>query len=95
MAEDLLQPPKNGMTLEEVGYDHFNDLVVRSFFQRSWSGSRCFVMHDLVHDLATFTSEEFYFQSEDLGRETGIIGAKTRHLSFAICQVHRPSLRKL
>jgi len=83
MAEDLLQPPKNGKTLEEVGYDHFNDSVSRSFFQRSWSGSRCFVMHDLVHDLATFTSGEFYFQSEDLGRETEIIGAKTRHLSFA------------
>ncbi|RHN71995.1 putative P-loop containing nucleoside triphosphate hydrolase, leucine-rich repeat domain, L [Medicago truncatula] len=83
MAEDLLQPPKTGKTLEAVGNDHFNDLVSISFFQRSWSGSLCFVMHDLVHDLATFTSGEFYFQSEDLGRETEIIGAKTRHLSFA------------
>nr|XP_012568623.1 putative disease resistance protein At3g14460 [Cicer arietinum]XP_012568624.1 putative disease resistance protein At3g14460 [Cicer arietinum]XP_012568625.1 putative disease resistance protein At3g14460 [Cicer arietinum]XP_027187801.1 putative disease resistance protein At3g14460 [Cicer arietinum]XP_027187802.1 putative disease resistance protein At3g14460 [Cicer arietinum]XP_027187803.1 putative disease resistance protein At3g14460 [Cicer arietinum] len=84
MAEDLLQPPKNGKTLEEVGYEYFNDLASRSFFQRFVSGnsSRRFVMHDLVHDLATLVGAEFYFRTQELGKETKI-GNKTRHLSFS------------
>nr|AHB64353.1 NBS-LRR protein [Cicer arietinum] len=83
MAEDLLQPPKNGKTLEEVGYEYFNDLASRSFFQRVGSGNRSqhFVMHDLVHDLATLIGAKFYLRTEELGKETKIDN-KTRHLSF-------------
>ncbi|GAU30266.1 hypothetical protein TSUD_384870, partial [Trifolium subterraneum] len=79
MAEDLLQPPKNGKTLEEVGSGYFDDLASRSFFQRSRNGS--FVMHDLVHDLAILISGEFYLRREKLATETKI-GTMTRHLSF-------------
>jgi hypothetical protein len=82
MAEDLLQPPEIGKTLEEVGYGYFNDLASRSFFHRSGSGNESFVMHDLVHDLATLIGGEFYFRTEELGKETKI-GTKTRHLSFS------------
>ncbi|KAK2393613.1 putative disease resistance protein [Trifolium repens] len=80
MAEDLLQSPKNGKTLEEVGYGYFDDLASRSFFQRSENGS--FVMHDLVHDLATLLGGEFYLRREELGNETKI-GTMARHLSFS------------
>ncbi|XP_058754762.1 putative disease resistance RPP13-like protein 1 [Vicia villosa] len=83
MAEDLLQPQRNGKTLEEVGYGYFNDLASRSFFQRSGSGNsyQHFVMHDLVHDLAILLGGNFYFRTEELGKETKI-GTMTRHLSF-------------
>jgi len=84
MAEDLVKAPKKGNTLEEVGEEYFNDLVSRSFFQcssRLTSGDY-FVMHDLMHDLATFIGGEFYFRADDLGKETKI-DEKTRHLSFA------------
>jgi hypothetical protein len=80
MAEDLLKSPNNEKTLEEVGYRYFNDLVSRSFFQRSENGS--FVMHDLVHDLATLLGGEFYLRREELGNETKI-GTMARHLSFS------------
>ncbi|XP_014629591.3 putative disease resistance RPP13-like protein 1, partial [Glycine max] len=81
MAEDLLKLPNRGKALE-VGYEYFDDLVSRSFFQRSSNRTwgNYFVMHDLVHDLALYLGGEFYFRSEELGKETKI-GIKTRHLS--------------
>ncbi|KAL5133113.1 putative disease resistance RPP13-like protein 1 [Glycine soja] len=86
MAEDLLKKPRKGRTLEEIGHEYFDDLVSRSFFQRSssssWPHVKCFVMHDLMHDLATSLGGDFYFRSEELGKETKI-NTKTRHLSFA------------
>ncbi|KAG4109067.1 hypothetical protein GLYMA_U031205v4 [Glycine max] len=83
MAEDLLGTPRKGKTLEEVGLEYFDYLVSRSFFQcsGSWPQHKCFVMHDLIHDLATSLGGEFYFRSEELGKETKI-DIKTRHLSF-------------
>ena len=51
MAEDFLLHPKRE-NLEEVGVEYFNDLASRSFFQRSSSRSKCYVMHDLLNDLA-------------------------------------------
>ncbi|XP_057427750.1 putative disease resistance protein At3g14460 [Lotus japonicus] len=82
MAEDLLQPSKSGKTLEEVGCEYFDDLVSRSFFQRLGTSKRYFVMHDLVHDLAILLGGEFYFRSEELGKEIKIC-VKTRHLSLS------------
>ncbi|MQI32313.1 hypothetical protein EI016_24355, partial [Escherichia coli] len=82
MAEDLLPPPKRGKTLEEVGYECFDDLASRLFFkQYSTYDDGSFVMHDLMHDLATSVAGEFFFRSEELGNvdETS---TRTRHLSY-------------
>jgi len=82
MAEDLVKAAKKGKTLEEVGQEYFDDLVSRCFFQStSRSCGDYFVMHDLIHDLATFLGGEFYFRANELGKETKI-DRKTRHLSF-------------
>ncbi|XP_020215714.1 putative disease resistance protein At3g14460 [Cajanus cajan] len=83
MAEDLLKPGKTGKSLEEVGCEYFDYLVSRSFFQHSRNGTwnNDFVMHDLMHDLATSLGREFYLRSEDMGKETKI-DVKIRHLSF-------------
>ena len=51
MAEDFLLYPKRE-NLEEVGVEYFNDLPSSSFFQRSSGRSQCYVMHDLLNDLA-------------------------------------------
>jgi len=83
MAEDLVKAPKTEKSIEEVGDEYFDDLVSRSFFQcsshRTWGNY--FVMHDLMHDLATFLGGEFYFRADELGKGTKI-NRKTRHLSF-------------
>ncbi|BAT97624.1 putative disease resistance RPP13-like protein [Vigna angularis] len=82
MAEDFVKPAKKGKTSEEVGQEYFDDLVSRCFFQfASRSLGDYFVMHDLIHDLATFLGGDFYFRTDELGKETKI-DRKTRHLSF-------------
>ncbi|KAL2337656.1 hypothetical protein Fmac_012102 [Flemingia macrophylla] len=79
MAEGLLKIPKKEETLEEVGYEYFDYLVSTSFFHKTRRDH--FVMHDLVHDLATSLGKGFYMSSETLGKETKI-DVETRHLSF-------------
>ncbi|KAL4600857.1 hypothetical protein ACB092_11G230100 [Castanea dentata] len=78
MAEDFL--PKRG-NLEEVGIEYFYDLVSRSFFQRSGGKNSCYVMHDLLNDLALFVSGEFCFRMEiDNSYD---LSEKTRHFSYS------------
>jgi len=83
MAEDIVKAPKKGKTLEEVCHEYFDDLLSRSIFQCSSSRiwGNCFVMYDLMHDLATSIGGEFYFRTDEFGKETKI-SKKTRHLSF-------------
>ncbi|XP_029148950.1 putative disease resistance RPP13-like protein 1 [Arachis hypogaea] len=85
MAEGILQQPRSGSTLEEVGYQYFDDLASRSFFQPSNNAHvNSFVMHDLMHDLATFYGGKFYFRTFEL-KNVLRHDAKTRHLSYALC----------
>jgi hypothetical protein len=81
MAEGFLQEPKN-KTMEEVGNNYFLDLVSRSLFQQSSGDKSCFVMHDLVNDLAKFVSKQFVYWLE--GDSFNGIVNKTRHLSYCI-----------
>ncbi|XP_057744611.1 putative disease resistance RPP13-like protein 1 [Arachis stenosperma] len=78
MAEDLLQPPRRGQTLEEVGCECFDGLVSRLFFKQVDDVEKYFVMHDLMHDLATFLAGDLYCRfgvKEDMS-------ILTRHLSY-------------
>ncbi|MED6160624.1 hypothetical protein PIB30_053165 [Stylosanthes scabra] len=81
MAEDLLRPPKRGETLEEVGCECFDDLASRLFFKQVKNDDeKHFVMHDLMHDLATFLAGKFYCRLSELG-EKEEMKILTRHLS--------------
>ncbi|MED6224387.1 hypothetical protein PIB30_083455 [Stylosanthes scabra] len=81
MAEDLLQPMGNN-TLENTGCAYFDELVSRSFFQPSSTNVNLFVMHDLMHDLATFFAGKFHFKVKEIGNLQKIF-SKIRHLSYA------------
>ncbi|XP_057997924.1 putative disease resistance RPP13-like protein 1 [Hevea brasiliensis] len=76
--------------MEEIGNGHFNDLVTRSFFQRSKGSKSHFVMHDLFNDLAKFVSGEFCSRLE--GNNSSNIVKRTRHVSYA--DVDLDSLQK-
>ena len=83
MAEGFLQ---QGMeTMEQLGREYFCELLSRSFFQKSSHNELCFVMHDLVNDLAQFTSGEFYCKFED-GRLCSRV-EKARHFAWLVDQL--------
>ncbi|KAL6328522.1 hypothetical protein AAG906_038717 [Vitis piasezkii] len=71
MAEGLLHAGQSDERMEEVGESCFNELLAKSFFQVSITKKSfakeesCFVMHDLIHDLAQHISQEFCIRLED------------------------------
>ncbi|CBI29753.3 unnamed protein product, partial [Vitis vinifera] len=63
--------------MEKVGEHYFDELLSKSFFQKSVSEKSCFVMHDLIHDLAQYISREFCIRIED--DKVQEISENTRH----------------
>ncbi|XP_019079095.1 putative disease resistance RPP13-like protein 1 [Vitis vinifera] len=82
MAEGLLEQSKSKKRMEEVGNLYFQELLSKSFFQNSISNESCFVMHDLVKDLAQLVSGEFSISLEDGKMDK--VSEKTHHLSYLI-----------
>ena len=67
--------------MEKAGAECFDDLLSRSFFQQS---SSSFVMHDLMHDLATHVSGQFCFSSRLGENNSSKATIRTRHLSLVV-----------
>ncbi|XP_052305778.1 putative disease resistance RPP13-like protein 1 [Populus trichocarpa] len=67
--------------MERAGAECFDDLLSRSFFQQS---SSSFVMHDLMHDLATHVSGQFCFSSRLGENNSSKATRRTRHLSLVV-----------
>ncbi|KAM6602452.1 hypothetical protein CsatA_022061 [Cannabis sativa] len=88
MVDDLLKHSSGNRTMKEVGYEYFEDLVSRSFFQpaiasRSYS-TDCFVMHDIMVDLALFVSrKKFIYTEKDPMYDIGLM-KKIRHIAFEV-----------
>ncbi|XVE69514.1 hypothetical protein DITRI_Ditri09bG0158100 [Diplodiscus trichospermus] len=81
MAEGFLPEPRANQRLEEVGNECFHDLVSRSLLQQSLTSDKsCYVMHDLVNDLAKSVAGEFYLRLE--GYDSYKVEGRTRHLSY-------------
>ncbi|WKA00307.1 hypothetical protein VitviT2T_018675 [Vitis vinifera] len=82
MAEGLLEQSKSKKRMEQVGNLYFQELLSKSFFQNSMRNKSCFVMHDLVNDLAQLVSLEFSVSLED--GKIHRVSEKTHHLSYLI-----------
>ncbi|XP_022889154.1 putative disease resistance protein At3g14460, partial [Olea europaea var. sylvestris] len=84
MAEGLVQESKKDMLIEEVGSHYFNELLARSFFQKSSANASRFVMHDLFNDLAMSVAGDKCLRMDDKLKENlpRTISEKVRHLSF-------------
>ncbi|CAL5386412.1 unnamed protein product [Camellia sinensis] len=72
--------PRSNKTMEEVGNERLDELLSMSLFQPSARES-CFVMHDLVNDLAQSVSGDFCLRLEN--DKPHIIADKVRHFSYA------------
>ncbi|KAL5548714.1 hypothetical protein UlMin_003945, partial [Ulmus minor] len=94
MGEGLLEA-RGGTRMEDVGEEYFKILTSRSFFQPSDRVSAfplpddksCFIMHDCVHDLATFVLGDFGFRLEE-NKNLHSLPSKTRHLSIMMRMFH-------
>ncbi|CBI29755.3 unnamed protein product, partial [Vitis vinifera] len=79
MAEGLLQFSKSNKRMSKVGEQYFDELLSKSFFQKSVFNESWFVMHDLMHDLAQYIFREFCIGFED--DKVQEISVNTRHSS--------------
>ncbi|KAJ4724583.1 Disease resistance protein [Melia azedarach] len=86
MAEGLLHPDSNKQKMEESGYDYFQELQSRSFFQQLRMDASRFVMHDLINDLAEWAAGKVYRRMEDTleTNKQQEISKNLRHLSYVI-----------
>ncbi|GAU37606.1 hypothetical protein TSUD_365270 [Trifolium subterraneum] len=80
IAENFLQCTRHNMCVEDVGEQYFNDLFSRSFFQQSRKYAMCFIMHDLLNDLAKYVCGDVCFTLQD--EQSNNILKTTRHFSF-------------
>jgi hypothetical protein len=90
MAEGFLVQSRGDVETERIGEKYFNDLVSRSFFQKSSNDPSSFIMHELIIDLAEYVSGEFCLKFMGDG-ESGPrlkggnpcrLPERTRYLSF-------------
>ncbi|XP_071719127.1 putative disease resistance RPP13-like protein 1 [Rutidosis leptorrhynchoides] len=62
MAEGFLNQQKGNMLMESVGFEYFEELQERSFFQQLTGKSEYeYTMHDLMHDLAISVAGDFFY----------------------------------
>ncbi|PRQ54996.1 putative P-loop containing nucleoside triphosphate hydrolase, leucine-rich repeat domain, L [Rosa chinensis] len=80
MAEGFLEQTEGTKGMEDIGDEYFGELLSRSLFQTSGKNSSCYVMHDLVGDLARWAAADTFCRLED--KQHGRCSAKTRHLSY-------------
>ncbi|XP_016652602.1 PREDICTED: LOW QUALITY PROTEIN: putative disease resistance RPP13-like protein 1 [Prunus mume] len=79
VAESLIPQAESEKRMEELTKKYFDDLLSRSFFQRSRNEK--FTMHDLINDLAMSVSKESCLRWE--GKESHEVLKRVRHLSYA------------
>ncbi|KAK2636937.1 hypothetical protein Ddye_031729 [Dipteronia dyeriana] len=80
MAEGFLQQ-KEGTRMQEVGREYFRNLTYRSFFQPSGANKSCFIMHDLLKDLALVESGFICSRmGSNQNSEVSKVSSKTRHV---------------
>ncbi|KAL0425660.1 UNVERIFIED_CONTAM: putative disease resistance protein [Sesamum radiatum] len=84
MGEGFIPEPEERKTKEQLGFDYFNELLSRSFFQPLSSTGSHFVMHDLINDLAQFVAGGICYKLDEKveTNDEYKIPEKARHASF-------------
>ncbi|PIN23638.1 Apoptotic ATPase [Handroanthus impetiginosus] len=84
MGEGFLPDLEGRKTKEQWGFDFFNELLSRSFFQKLSNDASRFVMHDLINDLAHFVAGGICYKLDEKVETSDEykIPEKARHASF-------------
>ncbi|XP_028112364.1 disease resistance protein RGA2-like [Camellia sinensis] len=86
-AESFI-PPRGEKTIDEIGNDYFDELLMRSFFQLlDIDDMLRYRMHDLIHDLAQSISSPHCYQVKD--NELCHISERSRHVSLLCKEVEK------
>ncbi|VAH80297.1 unnamed protein product [Triticum turgidum subsp. durum] len=97
IAEGLVDPCNQDKRMVDVGKDYLNEMVSGSFLQPFSERFRatCYIMHDLLHDLAESLSKEDCFRLEH--DKVTEIPCTVRHLSVRVesMKQHQRSICKL
>ncbi|KAD4178079.1 hypothetical protein E3N88_26670 [Mikania micrantha] len=83
-VDNFVSHPTLRLQAERLGYKYFEELLSRSFFQPAPNGKALFVMHDLLTDLATSVSGDYFLRYENHTEMRKEALEKYRHMSF-IC----------
>ncbi|MFS8002306.1 putative P-loop containing nucleoside triphosphate hydrolase, leucine-rich repeat domain superfamily [Helianthus anomalus] len=84
MAQGFVYLSDRNKSMENFGRGCFEELVSRSFFQHSNRGKSRYAMHDLIHDMVSSVSGEFFLllgDKMDVYNKHGAL-EKIHHLSF-------------
>ncbi|XP_062115290.1 putative disease resistance RPP13-like protein 1 isoform X2 [Humulus lupulus] len=82
MVDNLLEHSSGNRTMEEVGYEYFDELRSRSFFQPANGTGDRFLIHDLMVDLANFVSQQkFVYMEKDKMYDIGLT-RQIQHITF-------------
>ncbi|XVE73750.1 hypothetical protein DITRI_Ditri11bG0143200 [Diplodiscus trichospermus] len=84
IAEGFIHQPKGLKQMEDIGSEYFLDLLSRSFFQQSSVSKSCYLMHDLINDLAQYVAGEVCFRMEGKLNSNWqcYVSNRARHSSF-------------
>ncbi|RCV19534.1 hypothetical protein SETIT_3G393500v2 [Setaria italica] len=96
-AEGFIDLSSQSRRMEDIGSNYLNELIACSFLQPGSDrfGFRCYIMHDLLHDLAEKLSRDDCFRLED--DDMAEIPCTVRHLSVHVKSMkqHKQSICKL
>ncbi|XP_043694605.1 putative disease resistance protein RGA3 [Telopea speciosissima] len=88
LSDDSIAAASSRGDLDKVADEYFNNLVVRSLFQKDIQSKkgRSYIMHDLVHDFAKSLVENecFTFTAEDTINVQEPSCSRARHLSLVV-----------
>ncbi|XP_044329604.1 putative disease resistance protein RGA3 [Triticum aestivum] len=81
---DILIPDSQNQTLEDIGFRNLKELVIHGFFrEEKIDGDPCYVMHDLLHDLAVKVASHDCLSLRLPNVASVEIQPTTRHLSIS------------
>ncbi|KAL7619174.1 hypothetical protein Lser_V15G03622 [Lactuca serriola] len=95
VAEGFLSQSKGNKSMENLGYEYFEELKSRSFFQQSTNDELRYTMHDLINDLATSVAGEFSFRLDGEVDVSDMNEAFDKFRHFSLVGRRAGSYRKL